>query len=128
MKTVLRIIIILGAALVVSGGALLIVNTGGTGTTQFPGGGEGRRLEGEYHVPGQGMFPKGSGQGNGLKVGHSEENNGTIPWAVTLKNIAIIAGIVLAVALIERLLRTVRRKKTIPASQEEPGRKDEPIE
>jgi hypothetical protein len=132
MKTVLRIIIILAAALAIAGVTLVAVNASGTGTAQFAGGGLG-----ENHVPGSGEgWRQGGGPfagGQGLRPqgdGFRNERGGAFAWAETLKNIVIIAILVLAAALTERLIRKLRKPKPVPvmASREMPGGKEGPIE
>jgi hypothetical protein len=124
MKTVGRILIILAAAMVVVGATLAITNS--SSSTQSAASappGEEFRPRGERHgnldagealVPGQ--RPEGFGAGS--RPDH-DERGGAFVSVDLIKNLVIIAGVVLVVTLLERLLKTRHRRKTleIPPSQ-----------
>jgi hypothetical protein len=115
MKTVLRIIFILLIALVISAVSLFIVN-GSDGSTgqQFRGGGGGGFHGGDGST--QDLEANGSvfGEGGGLQSRHSELINGGFSLMTSIKNIGILAVIVLVVISFEKVLRRIHRRKPVP--------------
>jgi hypothetical protein len=114
MKTILRIFLILLVAAVIGGGTYLLVNNGSTsalGQTAGEGSGERHRPGSGNLVPGQAPdgFVPGSGRGHGEGM-----EGGAFLWAESIKNIGIVAVLVIVVVLFERLLKGARRKKAAP--------------
>jgi hypothetical protein len=105
MKTILRIVIILAVALGIAGVTLLAVNASDAGTAQPSRFREAAGSQGGRQSPGQGQeqLPEGFVPGNRLWPGHAENERGVFSLAETIKNIVIVAIIVLVVAFIERL-------------------------
>jgi len=103
MKTVLRILLILAVAAVISGAAVGLVNVSGAQASsssdrpQFQGAAAG----------GRGQFTPPSGAG----FGRDDAAGGSLILATTAKNLGIVAVIVLAVAGAERLLKLVRSRR-----------------
>jgi hypothetical protein len=127
MKTILRIFIILSIALAISGVTLVAVNASGTGTAQTAGvGGSGRGHFDSGTVPGAGQPPAGSTHDSFGARGH-EGNGSLFSLGETLKNIGIMAAFILAVVLIERLVkktRGVRKAILVQVSNEQPDGKE----
>jgi hypothetical protein len=122
MKTILRIFIILSLALGITAVTLFAVNASGMGTTQAAGTTLTRSASLDSGLVAAGQLPTGVEHG-GLGPG----NSGFGSLGRMLKNISIVAGSILVVALIERLLKkTGRVRKAIPVtvSNEKPGRKE----
>lgn len=131
MKTVLRIFIILLVAAAISGVTLLLVNNGSTSTLGQTVG----ESSGEQHSPGSrnlvpGQAPDGFVPGSGRGHGEGMEGGGAFSWADSIKNIGIVAGFILVVALFERLIKAARTRKAarVPVSAPEPDGKEIPIE
>jgi hypothetical protein len=130
MKTILRILIILVVAAVIGGGTLLLVNNGSaSGLGQGVGDNSlGRHLPGSGEmVPG--AVPESFRQGRGPGHGQGLEG-GAFSWSESIKNIGIVAVLIIVVALFERLIKAARTRKVarVAVSAPEPDGKEIPIE
>lgn len=121
MKIMTRILIILAAALMVVGATVIFTNSN-LAAKVMPGLGDGHRPEMGELTPGDANFPR-SGDG---RPTHSLSDDGfrrdgrhdsRFSLFGTLKNLTVIAAIVLAVVIVERLInRLKRRTKQPPAA------------
>jgi hypothetical protein len=117
MKTILRIAIILAVAAGIAGLTLLAVNAAAAGSAE-PAGfteGQGRPGDGQPHLEGQ--APGGPGRGIGRQSGEAGQapegflpggeasRHGPLASFETIKNIVVVTLVVLAVWLVERLVR-----------------------
>jgi hypothetical protein len=111
MKTILRILLILVAAVIVGGITLALVNSSGsTASLAQTRGGFGERhiaASGDF-VPGQ--APTGA-NGNFRPDRGGRLEGGAFSWAEMLKNVVIVAVLIAVVALLERLLKAARLPK-----------------
>lgn len=124
MKIIGRILIILAAALVIVGATLAITNSGSSaqyaasaagGQAFRPGGDPLSNVDlGEALVPGQ----RPEGFDGGSRPDHDEIGGGSFISAQLIKNLAIIAGFVLVVTLLDRFLKIRRPRRALkdPAS------------
>ena len=105
MKTILRILIILLAALVVVGVTLAFTNSSGTAQTapDFQEGGQRSQMGGGNFTP--------SERPEGGPGGEHEDSGSTFGW---LRHLLPIAGIVFVVVLIERFWVKIFKPHPIP--------------
>ncbi|MBP6470676.1 MAG: hypothetical protein KBE23_07765 [Chloroflexi bacterium] len=118
MKIMTRILIILAAALVVVGATVVFTNSN-LGAKVLPGLGDGNRPGMDDFSPGDANFPR---DGDG-RPAHSLSEDGfrgdgrhdsRFSLFGTLKNLAVIAAIVLAVVIVERLITLLKRRTKQP--------------
>jgi len=125
MKIIGRILIILAAALVIVGATLGITHNSSPmqlaarapGDEEFPPDGErlGPSNSGEALVPGQSL----EGVDDGFRRGRDQINGARFISAHWIRNLAVIAGLVVVVAWLERFLKIRRPRRAFkgPASQ-----------
>jgi hypothetical protein len=121
MKTVARILIILAVSVAIAGLALALANTTGVQASQTPGDQQSHAGQGT----GSGQIAPSLGQA-GLGPGHGKTEGGAFSITEMLKNLAIVAMIVLAVVALERLQKGVVRGRhaRVAVSARQPGRKE----
>ncbi len=135
MKTVGRILIILAVAVAIAGVTLLAVNVSGAqasqsfGERQFSTGQEPNAGNSSSGLGQAGLAPGRFGSDSdrgGFDADRGGEGGGVFSLAEVLKNIAIVAVIVLIVTAVERLLKVIRRKRLaqVPVNASQPGRKE----
>jgi hypothetical protein len=111
MKTILRTLIILAAAVIISGIAMVIVNHNSAAQSTLAGlPGEGlRRGRGDLDGAAPAGFPE------GRMERHGEESSSLLGLSGLAKNLGIVAGIVAVYWLAEKLFGLFRSKMKLKA-------------
>jgi len=127
MKTVLRIFIILLAAVVIGGVTLALVNTNGSAASvsQTRDGFRDRQFSGSSDSAG--VQPPSGVNGN-FRPDHGGERigGGAFSWATVMGDFLLVVVVIVLVALFERLLKAVRTPKVarVPVRSSEVERKE----
>lgn len=120
MKTILRIFIILAVTAVIGGLVFLLVNNSSVSTARVGPGRSGDRQFGGHAGFTEGDQPAGFNGGARPDHDRGMEGSGLFSWAETVKNLIVVAVLVVVVAVVERLVKPKRARKVAPVAVSAP--------